>query len=323
MDPLIGASGDNCLGEALASRGRLLCLERSVQAFLKSGSLSGLEIIGYGDCTVAFALRTDAGDFAVKRLPPFVGREQFERYRTTLARYLGALVSANIEVLNTSICDVGSHNGRFIAYIVQPLISPTYLLPNVLRNVDADSAQRLIAQLISLVGRAVSAQTGLDSDISNWCIDRTRLILLDNSLPLLRDETGSELVDLSPYIASVPLPVRHLLYFGGTAKLIDKFFDLRRAYIDLLCGFYREGLPHLGMPALAFVNASLNKKVEYSELRQTYLGNELLWYYLRKMQRIERFWLKLTGRHYSFVLPPARAFSQRLRTPPPRCSSGS
>lgn len=275
-------------------------LDTEVRHALATGDQTGLEVLGYGEISLVVALDTAHGRFACKRLPRFDDGASFARYAVVFDDYLTALGEAGIEVVPSEL--VRMPGPEVIAYCVQAALDPTTLGPVVAGGDDADE---FLARVVDTTAAAVGPRLGVDAQISNWARVDGRLVYLDVTTPLLRDDTGTERADLGLFLASLPWalqgPVRAFLL----GSILRTYHEPRRALLDLTANLLKERLDTAVPMALSAVNEHVDPPMTFEEVRSYYARDARMWALLQRLRRIDRGWQRhVRRRTYPFLLPP-------------------
>lgn len=250
----------------------------------RQGVGHGLNVIGEGSISVAIEWR---GVAVVKPLPLFPSRAAFDAYASVLERHFQVLEEAGVGVLPTALQGLAGARGGWAAWLVQPRVPSELLLPQHLRSAGRAEAVALLAGLAAHVAAVVSPRFGVDADITNWCVgEGGRLLLLDCSTPLLRDGRGRGLLDMDVFLASLPRPLRAPVRLCVVPRLINKFFDRRRLFIDILSGFYSERLSHLLPEVLPLWSPLVERALTEDEVLRYKRRNERLWRTLAALERL-------------------------------------
>ena len=261
----------------------LAALDASGREYRHGGD-HGLNIIGQGSISVAIEWR---GVAVVKPLPPFPSRTVFDAYSSVLRRHFQTLEEGGVGVLPTTLQGLEDERGAWAGWLVQPRVPPELLLPQRLRSFGRAEAVATLADLAAHVASVVSPRFGLDADITNWCVgEGGRLLLLDCSTPLLRDERGHGLLDLDVFLAPLPRVLRAPVRLFVVPRLINKFFDRRSLFIDVLSGFYSEQLSHLLPEVLPLWSSLVEQRITEDEVLRYKRRNERLWRTLAALERL-------------------------------------
>jgi hypothetical protein len=279
-------------------------LERDVQHALDTGDESALEVLGYGEISPVLALTAQGARFAAKRLPVFSSREAFERYRACFGDYLEALGGAGVQVVPTELQDVTRADGRIAAYCVQPALEPADIGPAVLAADDRERAQRMIADIIDAIARAVTPRLGLDAQLSNWVLLDGRLSYLDVTTPLLRDPEGRDRLDTELFLASLPWALRGAVRRFLLQGILDKYYQPRGVLLDFAANLLKEQLEPFVGTVIERSKTQLDAELSADEVRRYYADDARTWALLQRLRRWDRSWQRgVRRRPYPFLLP--------------------
>lgn len=282
----------------------LATLEDAVGRALESGDVGSLTILGYGEISCVVSWPVGDARVACKRLPPFDGDARVDAYRTTLERYLAALAAHGVSVVPTDVQTVRRGDGRIAVYCVQPTLDPAALAP-ALAAARPDAAGLEVIERISktLVG-AVGPTLGIDGQLSNWAVVGGDVQFLDVSTPMLRDDTGRDLLDTDLFIASLPWALRGVVRRFVLGSILDKYFDRRGVLLDLAGNLLKEKLDRLLPGALEIANGLIDRPITVGEAREYYASDARLWGWLQRVRRLDRSWQRTVRRRpYPFLLP--------------------
>ncbi|CAM5350311.1 DUF6206 family protein [Streptomyces abikoensis] len=280
-------------------------LERRVQHALAAGDPRGLTVLGYGEVTLVLALETERGAYACKRLPVFDGRERFEAYGRTLARYTDRLSAAGVHVAGTRLWHTELPSGRIAGYCVQEALPAKRLVSRLLHTEGPGWAGDFFARFLDTVHGAVSPALGLDAQASNWIDLDGDLVYLDVTSPLMRDDRGRELLDVRLFFTSLPWILRDAVRIATAKSIFDKFYTPRGVVLDFLGNLHKERLGALVPGFLAQANARITPALTAEEVAKYYRGDAAMWELIQRLRKADRAWhLKVRRRPYPFLLPP-------------------
>lgn len=285
----------------MATPAAVAALEADVRRALETGDQSGVRVLGYGEISVVLALDCDGGAVAAKRLPEFPDDAAFDAYRATFADYVATLGAAGVEVVPSELVRVPD-DPRVIAYCVQPLLEPDALGPAVAR---ADRAEDFLRVVIEKTAAAIGPRLGLDAQISNWAEVDGRVVQLDVTTPMLRDESGAEQADLDLFLASLPAALRPVVRRFLLDDILATYYDRRAAIGDLAANLVKERLDDLVPTAVAIANDHVDPPLTAEEVRSHYRSDARMWALLQRLRRLDRGWQRRVRRRpYQFLLPP-------------------
>ena len=281
-------------------------LERTVEHALDTRDANALHVLGYGEITSVLAWPTAEGPWACKRMPGFDRIERFEAFRSSFDAYVVALRRAGITVPDSRIEAVPSIDGRLTAYVVQPVLPPDALGPEVLRRAQEADGLAFIDSVIDRVLAVSSPSVGLDAQISNWAQVDGELLYFDLTTPLLRDDHGRDLLDTELIVASLPAVMRPLVRKLLVRSILDQFFDARAIVLDLTANLFKERLGSWVPSVVAAANERLrpDRPLSTDEARRYYRRDMRVWGLLQTARRADRIWQRrLRRRHYRYLLP--------------------
>lgn len=276
-------------------------LEIQVQAALETRDTSRLEILGFGELSVALGWPADAPRLVCKRTPPFT-RQQFLRYSELVARYLVELRASGLLVAPTEVMSVAT-DARQVGYLVQPLLPAEGLGGNVLRASAPDSEHPFLTALADTLA-LVTPRLSIDAQVTNWWWGDCRLTLIDVGTPFLWDSSGALQFDMTPFLAMIPAPLRGLVRRDMT-KVTDRWKTPGGVATDVVANLWREGLDEWVDPTIAALNRSLDARqlVRRDTARSFYEDDLTTWPRLKRLQQVERAWRTRVRRtRYDFFI---------------------
>lgn len=282
------------MNEALADLDR-----RTVRA-LQTGDVSGLDVIGYGEISTVLRLDTPDGSFVAKRLPPFPGAA-LATYEAVFADYLTALERRGLTPAPSEL-EVIPGEAAMTVYCLQPLYDT--LLVDRLREAGPEETATLARRLVAAIAPVVSPRLALDGQVANWALDGDRLVYVDVTTPLIRDDRGRERADLGLFIASLPAAVRWVVRRFLLAEILSHYYDLRAVLVDLTANLIKEQLQPAIPAFLEASNEAVPEPITRGEVEKYYRSDALMWEVLQRLRRADRWWQRTVRRRtYPFLLP--------------------
>lgn len=281
-------------------------LEDRLDEAIRRGDAEGLDIVGYGEVSVALRLRTQHGDYACKRLVPFASGDEASRNADLIAEYIEALTSCGIDVVPTDTVLLEREVGH-VLYCVQPMLPPGTLGPEVLRELDSEEAKLQVARIFENIRASVSPSLAPDGQLSNWAVVGERLLYLDVGTPFMRGPDGEERFDFSRQTRALPRPVRAIVDRFLLAGILDNYHSVRGQALDFLGNLIKEGLGFL-IPSLVPVANRvlvLAPPVTETEVKAHYTSDARSYAMIQSARRADR-WFHRTvlRRPYPYLLPP-------------------
>jgi hypothetical protein len=285
--------------------GELAALEREVLVALEAADPSQLVRLGEGEISLVLAGGAERS-WACKRLPPFASAEAAGRYATTVARYVDELAARGIEVVDTTVRHVSSDDGRTVLYCVQPILATDTLAVD-LAGRDAQVGRRLLERIVDLVLSAVDDRFGLDAQLSNWALVDDRIVYLDVTTPLLRDEAGLTALDADVFLASLPWALRPAVRRFVVPSIVARYHDPRVVVLDLAANLLKEHLDHLVPVVVDHAAGRVSPPLTDDEIRSDRRQDARTWGALQAVRRVDRAWQRhVRRRTYPFLLPTHR-----------------
>ena len=267
----------------------------------------------------------DAG-VAFKRMPMFVSTAEAAAYT---ALYEEAMTlfqeQVGLQPVPGETVTVTGADGRPVIYLVQPKLNPQAIASRAMHGLAAEDQGRLFTAVLGEIGKvfgfnrahAGQLELGMDGQLSNWVIqdyqggalpEPVALGYLDTGSPLIQ-KNGVEQLDPELFLRSAPGFMRWIIRWLFLEDVLTRYYDQRLVLIDLIANLYKEQLPSLVPDFVERANAFLaasNTAVDpitVSEVASYYREDALIWRVYLSARRFDRFWHRLLGKRYPYVLP--------------------
>lgn len=276
-------------------------LEASVGDALDRRDETKLNVLGYGEISVALGYPVHRPLHACKRTPP-LDNVQFEQYRQLVRRYVSELRAAGLAVAETDVHAV-PRGDELIAYLVQPMLPPETLGHRVLQWAEPDPDHPFLVALGEAL-RIVTPSLSIDAQVTNWSWNGSRLTLLDVGTPFLWDDDGALLLDMTPFLAMIPAVTRPLIRRDLT-RLTSRWREPRGVALDVVANLYREGLDHWVDPTIVALNEALGDEggIAVEEAEAIYEEDLRTFPRLTRLKQLERIWkTRIRRRPYDFFV---------------------
>lgn len=286
----------------MVSAQKYIELDGRVEAALHGGDEAQLDILAFGEISVVLRLEAEA----CKRLPVFDSATRLARYRACFDDYVTALEGAGIRLVPSRLEVVERAKGEWVAYCVQPLLEARTLGPRWVRGAGHEDVRALFAAITQHVVDSVSPRLGLDAQLSNWAYDGERASYLDVTTPLLRDESGRNLLDAELFLAALPRLLRQPIERFVLQQITDKYHQSRGVIVDAIANLYKERLAQLIPLFIDVVNAhpGIEPAISEAEVQRYYRADARTWAALLWLRRFDRAWhRRVLRRPYPFLLP--------------------
>ncbi len=275
------------MNESFPTTDELEALEQVVVAALESRDDSTLNVLGYGEVSVALGWPIEEPTFVCKRTPPFT-RTQFAEYQGLIEEYVAGVQASGLAVVDTKVVPI-SRGDDVISYLVQPKLASTSLGDNVLQSAEPDPEHPFLEALAGALD-VVSPTLSIDAQVTNFSWDGSRLTLIDVGTPFMWDETGELRFEMKPFARMLPAPTR-LLATRELTKLVTRWNDPRRVAVDVVANLYRANLPEWVDATVTAMNGALGRdSISAKEARELFEEDLKIWPFLKKLQAAERWW---------------------------------
>ncbi len=279
-------------------------LDGAVQLALERRDNSGLNVIGFGEISVALGFPLRDPLFVCKPTAPSTQAE-LDAFGRLLADYIDALDGLGAKGVDTSlmVIDRGSYN---VGYQVQPLLPKETLGDQVLARDEPDAEHPFLIELAAIIART-NSRVSVDAQVTNWSWDGQVATMLDLGTPFMWDENGEMLFDSGPIFASVPAPVRSLAR-KDILSLAERWKEPRGVAADVVANLIRVDLEAWVPPALSTFNRVLAPAEPLNEMeaRASLAEDVKAFPRLKKLQQLQRFWVESVRRQrYEFFVQPS------------------
>jgi hypothetical protein len=286
------------------SRG-LVEAHAAIERAIEAASIDGLNVVGFGEVTLAVAWPTDAPTMVIKRLPMFANQARFDAYAALIRENMAQLAARGVPHVRTEVQSVPAADGGVVGYLVQPFLAPGVLLPDILRDCSEGQARAKLADLVDYVCAAVDQDLGLDAQLPNWAEIDGRLATLDVSTPFMRDRAGHHRLDLPLLVSIYPALLRHPLARWVLPGVLDRYHDRRAVLLDVAGNMMRQGLNDRLPIWLEEANRRLDSPITEAEVEKYFKSDTGTWAAMQRMRRLDSWWQrKVRRRPYPFLLAP-------------------
>ncbi len=273
-----------------------------------------VSIIGFGEISTILQFH-DEKEWVIKRLPLFDRMDQAQRYLERYRQYNRCLEDADIKTARGRehiIKKTGCDKSPLVLYLLQQAFPADQIGNRALKKTDARH-QRL--QLVDTVMHQIDKifaynqtkgseyQLSCDGQISNWAIATDNTYFLDTSTPLFRRQ-GQEQLEYELLLKSTPGILRGVIRAFFLQDVLNRYYDQRLVYVDLIANLIKEELPDLVPPAIELANARLAQPIREREVRGYYREDKFTWSLFLRFRKIDR-WLHQHVYHqpYQYILP--------------------
>jgi len=272
------------------------------------------KILGYGEISTVLQIDNDTA-IAAKRMPLFSSEAAADSYASQYASYCTRLREAGLNVPQDTTLSVSGQGSITVLYILQQQLPPQRFCHQLIHTQSetfiTEMAKRIVAEIEQVwtynKNHAPELKLAIDGQLSNWVLlESGELLFIDTSTPLMH-ENGQEVLDPELLIQSAPSFLRWLIRWQFLDDVMNRYYDRRLVYTDLIANLYKEQKPELVEPWIEIINTAssdLMEKLDKKQIEAYYKEDKLIWSLFLALRRLDRFIkTKLLGQRYEFVLP--------------------
>jgi len=292
------AAGFDAISDAELGR-----VEAAIARALDSDDHSSLNILGYGEVSVAVGWPTDNPRWALKRMPPFPDRGSFDAYSKLVGDYVATLRGHGAAIIDTDLRSLPIAGGGCIRYLAQPVLDAAVLGPAVLRASSPAIGHPMIEAIVDTVMACTDGHTGIDAQITNWAWIDDRAVNIDVNTPFVYDDSGHPVLDIDMFIGALPWAVRATQRKAGP-KIIARWSKPHWTLTDLAMNLHKDHLEQWIPVVVAAANGRLARPIDESSLKAQYDKEAKLWVKLYRLKKLDRWWQRnIRRRRYEFLVP--------------------
>lgn len=289
-------------------------------------------VLGHGEISTTLAIGgPTAAPLAYKRLPLFRSADEAEHYQALHRRYVRALGErARVRVIPcTTTHVVDAARGQVVVYIIHELLAEDTIANMAIYRMSANDVNRLMLAVLQETAKVFAfnqahqgdLELGFNAQIAHWTIvgfdpeqgglpERFRLLYLDTSTPLMR-RRGQEQLNPDLFLRSASALLVPIVRRIFLPEVMTRYYNPRRAALDLIANFLKEGRPDLISGLVDTVNwfflAELEdmhfKPITVEEIQSYYRWNASVWRIYLGLRRLELTWRRMRGKYYPYILP--------------------
>ena len=251
-------------------------------------------------------------------MPLFSDRASAEKYVQQHLEYCGFLKEAGLRLPENETAIMEPSNGPVVLYIAQEQLVPQRFGHKLIHSLDAQDIERVIQGIVSEIAKVRQfnescrprMELALDGQLSNWvCFEignGLQIYYVDTSTPLYRKD-GIEQLDPELFLRSAPFFLQWIIRFLFLDQVMERYYDQRQVYLDLVANLYKEQQPGLVPLTIQVINGALPADLEpitAGEVEKYYKEDKLIWTLFLAFRRLDC-WIKtkLFRKQYEFILP--------------------
>ena len=285
--------------------------EKGLNPQFPDKSVIPAKIVGYGEISSIFKI-DPYNNWVFKRLPLFITRDDAEIYSDKYNNYTSYLKQAGLSLPNDLIYIVSSK--KVVLYIAQEAFNKENLCQNKLHSLGKEDSLRMLKNIFLEINKVNNfniqnkskAALSIDGQVSNWAMVNNKLLYFDTSTPLFKIK-DKEQMNPELLLNSTPRALRWMIRSFFLQEVMDRYYDIRQVYLDLIANLYKEQKEDLISEAMKIANELIPKgveKISLKEINKYYQNDKIIWQLFLGLRRIDR-WLttNIFRKQYEFILP--------------------
>lgn len=267
-------------------------------------------IVGYGEISSIFKINPYQ-NWVFKRLPLFHHEAEALVYIEKYNQYTTYLKQARLQLPPDDTFIIKSK--KVVLYLAQQAIHKSNLCQNKLHALTAKEAINMIEAIFIEIKKIAdfnrnnqNVKLSIDGQISNWAQVEKDLFYFDTSTPLFK-VNGIEQMNPELLLNSTPKVLRWIIRTFFLQEVMDRYYDLRLIYIDLIANLYKEQKPDYIKASIDLANKLLPdsaQKITDLEVEKYYKNDKLIWQLFLSFRKIDRWFSNhILRKQYEFILP--------------------
>lgn len=280
---------------------------------LKNSKIPAM-VIGYGEISTVFEIDGDENN-AYKRLALFEDRNSAEDYTKIYNAYCDYLRNTGLNLPEDKTVIIDNDKRATILYIVQRKLDPENFAHKLILNYSEQQASDLLTKICDEIEKVwkfnsknkPDLEIALDGQLSNWVIENdNKIFYIDTSTPLFKIKNVEQLnPDL--ILKTAPSFLRWVLRLFFLKDVMNRYYEPRSVYMDLIANLHKEQRPDLVPIAIDIVNKYIkepDKKFDIDEINKYYKEDKLIWTLFLAFRKFDRFLKsKIFHQRYEYILP--------------------
>ena len=296
------------------SETELIAFESGLDPLYLNQSKIPAKVIGYGEISTVFEIDGDEKN-AYKRLALFENRESAEDYTNIYNAYCNYLRKSGLNLPDDETVIIDNDNRATVLYIVQSKLDPKNFAHKLILNYTEQQASEILTKICGEIEKVwkfnsqnnPDLEFALDGQLSNWVIENDyKIFYVDTSTPLFKIKDVEQLnPDL--ILKTAPSFLRWILRLFFLKDVMNRYYEPRSVYMDLIANLHKEQRPDLVPIAIDIVNKYIkepDKKFDIGEINKYYKEDKLIWTLFLAFRKFDRFLKsKIFHKRYEYILP--------------------
>lgn len=266
---------------------------------------------GYGEISSIFSIDGIPGKI-FKRLPLFNKEADANKYVNNYNSYTNALNKAGLTLPNDSTNIIMGE--QVVLYVGQKELHKNEFCHRLLHTLTEGDSLKMIEKIFSEIlkvwhfnlANKPELELSIDGQVSNWAAINNQIVYVDTSTPLFKIN-GEEQLDPELLLNSTPGVLKWIIRKFFLEEVMNRYYDLRLVYIDLVANLYKEQKEALIDQSLEIANQLLSddfKAISRKEIDVYYKDDKFTWQLFLFFRKIDRWFTnKILRKKYQFILP--------------------
>ncbi len=270
------------------------------------------KIVGFGEISSIFKINP-YNDWVIKRLPLFTKKKEANLYSINYNTYTSKLKQAGLGLPKDKIFIISDK--KVVLYLAQEALKKEDLCQNKLHSLSNDKVIEMLNNILFNIKKIEDfnrknkpeIELSIDGQVSNWAlVNNNELLYFDTSTPLFKIN-GKEQLDPELLLNSTPKALRWIIRKFFLQEVMDRYYDIRLVFIDLIANLYKEKRQDLIDETIKNANKLLPENVGMitrKEVDKYYANDKFIWQLFLALRRMDR-WLttNIFNKQYEFILP--------------------
>ena len=271
-------------------------------------------VIGYGEISTVFQVQGDDQN-AYKRMPLFDNRKIAEDYAQIYDSYCNYLKQIGLNLPEDETVIITHEQRPVVLYIIQRRYNSNRFAHKLIKTYDEQKFAELLQNICTEIEKVWNynlinmpkTEVALDGQLSNWVLgEDDKVLYIDTSTPLFK-KNEIEQLDSELILKTAPSFLRWILRLFFLKDVMNRYYDRRLVYLDLIANLYKEQRPDLIPISIKIINNYLNdgeKPFDIKEVEKYYKEDKLIWTLFLAFRRLDKwFTTTILRRRYEFILP--------------------
>ncbi|HQF06862.1 MAG TPA: DUF6206 family protein [Spirochaetota bacterium] len=296
-----------------------------------------IDVVGYGEISTVMQLnkkrhvRPDIvgseSKWIWKKMPPFPGRDDVDRYLKLYDDYRNILTEGIGIAVPMQIARFFRHDDYYQVYAGQERVKAESIGNVIIKILDESNAIRLLQMILKKLCdvhmfnlKSETMKIGIDAQLSNWALvmkNRTKaevggdeeILYIDTSSPMMRIN-GTEQLNPEIFIKSAASFLRPVIRRFFLQQVLDRYYDMRAVAIDVIANLHKEKRADLINSFIEttneyFAGKNINAaEITRKEIDAYYSNDAFIWKFYQASRKIDRFLTeKIARKRYMFRIP--------------------